>query len=43
MNKILLIVNPHSGKKKGLQISNDVTNILKEKNLSYATIQTPHK
>ena len=34
MNKILIIANPHSGKKQGQKILNDILNILKK---------TPHK
>ena len=43
MDKILLIVNPHSGKKRGVKISHDVIQIFKNKNLNYNLIETTHQ
>ena len=41
MKKILIVTNPHSGKKKGEKILNDILNIFK--NNPYDIIKTTHK
>ena len=41
MKKILIVANPHSGKKQGEKILNDIFNIFK--NNPYDIIKTTHK
>ena len=43
MKKLLIIINPYSGKKQGQKISANILNVFTNKHIDYDLIQTTHQ